>query len=201
MDSHGFSMLGPIAGLHIEREADFPAEPPIGRFVFTQKRVWFCTEVEAGIPAYIPMTSEITYKKHIMAALATEVVFKHDLNCPLPIVQCYDEQGRWIMPRSVTARDADTVVVSFAVATKAVIVVLTGNEVGAPSPRYAFEYAFTNEKDLVIQHMLGRHPDVAVWTYDDTGTMSLIRAPVTYTDNNTVAIALSKASSGVVYFQ
>ena len=47
-------MLGPIAGLHIEREADFPAEPPTGRFVFTQKRVWFALRWKLTFPLTFP---------------------------------------------------------------------------------------------------------------------------------------------------
>lgn len=139
---------------------EFPAVPKVGTFVYKQKRLYVCVEIESGVPLYVPMTQELDLVTFVQSSPAMEWSIPHDLNTSDVMVQVYGTDGEWFLPNSINTSSKTQVIVGFSQPTAGRAILLTGENVGQPKGNVAYEESFTNSDTWVVNHSLGFNPAI-----------------------------------------
>lgn len=181
-----------IQRMVIQAETNFPVTPVAGRIVFKDKRLWFCAEVAAGVPAWLPMTSQLDAFIFQQDTTATTWTITHNLNCTTPSIQIYDANYHMVIPDSVVAvtNNQHTVTFSSAVAGRAIVI--AGQETGAVVDPRKYTHTQTNAASTwVIKHGLGYNPIIRAFSGADEITPvstthdSNFQTTITFSGNQT----------------
>lgn len=154
----------------IDTESNFPDSPVPGRFVFKDKILYLCADIIDGVPAWIPLTNEISTYVHFQNSSSTTWEIYHKLSTVTPAVQVYDSHNTMVIPDAIDVVDNTRVRVSFGTPVAGRAVVLTGNDDGvdrSTSAGSSFTHTQTDLQDTwVISHNLGYYPIVRVFIGD-----------------------------------
>lgn len=175
-------------------DADFPEVPTPGRILFLHNVLYFCAEINGGLPVWVPMTQQISMKQFSINTPALEWTIEHALNIAAPLVQVYDTAGKWIIPDEIDCSSNNQVVVKFSTPTAGMAIVMRGQVDGGSPPSISYEAEFTNQSTVVINHGLGYNPIINV--YIDNNLVqpqsvvhnSTIQATITFSSPQTGSI-------------
>jgi len=174
-------------------EANFPAVAVPGRFVFKNKIMYICAEVVAGVPAWIPMTQQISTHIHYQTSNSATWTIDHNLNSATPVVQCYGPDQKLFIPNDVTVISNNQVVITTANATVGRAVVLQPSLEGNTKPNYSYEHLQTIVSSTwVIPHGLGYMPVVRIFI----GQVETIPQSIVHDSNFQVTVTFSTPQVG-----
>lgn len=169
-------------------EADFPAETVAGRLVFKNKILYICAEIASGIPAWVPLTPQISTYIHYQTSNDTTWTINHGLNTGTPVVQCYGSDQKMFIPNNVEVTTNNQVVVTVAAPTVGRVVVLQPTLEGIVKPNYTYEHVQgSSSTTWVIPHGLGYQPIIRIFVGnqeilpDSIVHDSMFQATVTFT--------------------
>lgn len=148
------------AGLGID--TGFPLTPKPGRFAFVDGVAYICGELDAGLPAWIPISNQRQMKNHTQAVAALEWTIQHDLNQNSVFVQVYGLDGNMVVPDSINTSETDKVTIRFSIPVAGRALVMRGEEDGTAPPVVAFEQGFVDLDVWVVNHQLGYNPIIRV---------------------------------------
>lgn len=151
-----------LRNFRLEHVENFPAEPEVGTFIFKDKRVMICVELEAGLPFWLPLTAQRDTYKYTQSVAATTWTIDHDLNTATTIVNIIGADGKHVIPDEITQTYNQTIV-TFLVAQAGRAILVSGQEDGYDPAPTAFEQSFTNVDTVVVNHMLGEEPIIRVF--------------------------------------
>jgi len=128
----------------------------------------------------------------------TSVVVTHNLNDSNPIVQVYDNNSEQITPDTIDITDANTVTVTFLVATTGTVVVHSIPNATRTYTGFSAMYSesFTGQTSVAVNHNLGQKY-VAVQVFDNTDQL-VEPTSVTLTDANNLTVTFGVATSGEI---
>jgi hypothetical protein len=145
-------------------ETEFPAETVAGRLVFKNKILYICAEIASGIPAWVPLTQQISTYIHYETSGSTTWTINHNLNTGTPVVQCYGSDQKMFIPNNIEITSNNQVVVTTSSPVYGRAVVLQPSLEGMAKPNYVYEHIqSTTSTSWVIQHGLGYNPIVRVF--------------------------------------
>lgn len=151
-----------LRNVRLDHVENFPPSPQVGSFIFKDKRVMICVELESGLPFWLPLTAQRDTFKFTQSVAATTWTIDHDLNTATTIVNIIGADGKHVNPDEITQTYNQTIV-TFLVAQAGRAILVSGQEDGYdPSPT-AFEQSFTNVDTVVVNHMLGEEPIIRVF--------------------------------------
>lgn len=172
----------------------FPAGPKVGEIAFVNKILYICVSVDGGLPAWVPLTREITMHMHSQNTTSDTWTINHNLNTTGVIVQIFNDLDEVILPDVITIPSETQVVVTFAGSTTGRAVLMTGSLEGNEKPVYAFEhYETTPSNTWVINHGLGREPIIRIFV----GNQEVQPASITFNTLNQVTVTFSTAYTGI----
>lgn len=173
----------------------WPVNPREGQIVFKDRTLYICSEIQNGLPIWVPLTKEITAYTHIQATAASTWSISHPLNTTHVHVMAYDLQNRVVIPDNIEITDDSTVTVYLANSAQGKAVVLTGYQEGTSMPTYAYEYYQTTPSTTwTVAHGLGRYPIVRAFI----GNQEVQPATITFDSINQLTITFSSAQVGQV---
>lgn len=179
-----------IQRMVIQAETNFPPTPMPGRVVFKDKRLWICADIEAGNPAWIPMTSQMDSHIHTQTEAADEWVIDHNLNCTTPAVQVYDANYQMVFPDEVAAVTNNQTKITFATPTVGRVIFIVGQETGViRDPQKYTHYQTDAANTWVVNHGLGYTPLIRAFNGSDeitpasTTHNSLFQTTLTFSGN------------------
>lgn len=179
-------------------ETNFPASPEPGRVVFKDKRLFICTEIAAGIPAWIPLTAEINTYEHIESSVSLQWTVTHNLDTVTPLVQVYNQSDNtMVFPDDIEVVDNNTVIITFGTGVVGRAIVMAGAGVGTDKPPRTYEYTQTTLSDTwTVTHNLGYTPVVRVFV----GGSEIIPSGIEHVDNFTSIITFTSQQVGYAKF-
>lgn len=139
---------------------DFPADPKLGEFVFKNKCLYMCVEIDSSLPFWLPITQEINTYRLDVTNPSAEWIIQHNFNTNFVLVQLYDDQGRQIIPDDLNAGQANRVIATFNMPMSGVAIVIDGTSIGLPKQSFAFQATFSTSTTWVVQHNLGYNPAI-----------------------------------------
>lgn len=178
----------------IEVDSNFPANPTPGRFLFKDKILYICTEIDNGLPVWVPLTQQLTMEIRKQATPALEWTFDHSLNINAVLVQVYDADGKWIIPDFIDVSVMNRVTVGFSMPTAGTVVIQRGETEGSVQPIVAYEQSFTNSATWVVPHMLGHNPIIRVMV----GTNEVQPLNISYDSTMQATVTFSTPQTGSV---
>lgn len=161
MEVHGaLDLLGnDLKQVTFSPELNFPTNPRPGRFLFKDKTLYFCLEIDQGLPVWVPLIKDLSMVKYIQDTPSMEWVISHGLNTNYVISQVFDTSGNTVIPDNVNSGTFNSVVISFATPTAGVAILQRGDLFGASPAIYAFSGDYTGST-WTVNHNLGYHPIV-----------------------------------------
>lgn len=174
----------------------FPASPKAGQFVFRDKTLYFCVEINSsGIPIWVPLTKQITAYEHIQNTNSTVWTVNHNLNTQNISVTVFDSSNRVVIPDEIEVVSDNQVVISVTKAATGKASVISGFGDGTTAPTYAYEFIqATPATTWTINHGLNRYPIVRVFI----GTYEVQPESISFPSQNTTVITFSTAQVGQV---
>lgn len=173
---------------------NFPAVPDVGTFIFKDRRVMICVEIDAGLPIWVPLTAQVNTHIHTQAVAATTWTIDHDLNSSNTIVQIIDATGKHITPDEVT-QTFDQTVVTFITAQSGRAILMLGQEEGYDRPDYSYTQSFdTPSTTWVVTHMLGHAPAIRVFI----GNAEVQPLSIVHDTVNQTTVTFSTPQTGLV---
>jgi len=144
----------------LEMEDNFPANPPVGRVVFRQKRVFIAADISGSDVAWVPITNTINTHVHKQPSASDNWVITHNLNTTTPLVHVYDESTQQMfIPDNVTIVDQDQIQITTSTPVAGRCVVMSGELTGNGSPAYSYTFDQTTPQTTwIIMHGLGYSP-------------------------------------------
>ncbi len=198
MDMHGnidMMGVGALKRVSIAIEQNLPSDPSPGRFVMLpDKVVYVCVEIEGDLPVWVPITRPRTMVRWTQNVAALEWTIPHDLAISRPLIQCFDADGKVIIPDSIIATDIDQVTIAFNTPMVGTVILMRGETEGSAQPLIAFEAGFSDSDEWVINHQLGYNPSITVII----GQNVVQPQSITYTDVNHATVTFSSPHSGSV---
>lgn len=172
---------------------DFPLNPKVGEFLFKDKRVFVCVEIENGLPFWVQLTQEINTFRLDVTNPSTEWVLNHNFNTNIVICQVYDTNGRQIMPDDINSSQLNRTVVTFNMPVAGVALAVVGDALGGPKQTIAFSASYSGTT-WVVQHGLGFNPAITCVVN------SYVVQPVSIVYNNEMqaTVTFSEPVSGTV---
>lgn len=157
-----------IQQMRIDPETGFPASPTPGRILFheEQRTLYICAEIAGGLPIWVPCAQVKDMYRHAQNSPAIEWVVEHNLNMAPVMIQVYDDTGEWVIPDKIISTDVNQTVVRFSTPTAGTAVALRGEQFGSRASDVAFSAEFTNSDEWIVNHGLGRNPDIKVYVGD-----------------------------------
>lgn len=168
----------------LELEDNFPANPPVGRVIFRQQRVFIAADISGGNVAWVPLTNVINTHVHQQPTSADTWIVNHNLNSATPMVHVYDEASQQMfIPDNITVIDSDTVHITMSIPTSGRCVVMSGELTGNGSPAYSYVHEQTTaQTQWVIMHGLGYSPLVRVFVgNEEVQPLSVVHDSITQT--------------------
>ena len=144
----------------IPTSTGFPAVPVVGQLVFMNKKLYICTEIQSGLPAWVPMTQEIDSFVYQQSSAATAWTINHNLNAATVFVQVYDNNGHMLIPDYIDVSVFNQVTVMFSAAQAGTAVIMLGSLSGSPKEVIAYTNSYTNLSVWVVNHNLGYYPEI-----------------------------------------
>jgi hypothetical protein len=145
-------------------ETDFPATPVAGRLVFKNKILYICAEIATGIPAWVPLTQQLSTYIHYEVSGTTTWTINHNLNTATPVVQCYGSDQKMFIPNNIEVTSNNQVLVTTSTPVYGRAVIMQAPLEGTTKPNYTYEHNQTSAATTwVIQHGLGYNPIVRVF--------------------------------------
>lgn len=148
----------------LEVEADFPANPSLGRILFKDRTVFICVDI-SGSPVWIPLTQEIDTYVHFQNDPAITWNVQHQLHAATINAQVFDTNQKMLLPDDVTIISADAVSITFSAPIAGRAIIMSGSQFGGnPHPSYNFVFTQTSPSATwVINHGLGYEPIIRVF--------------------------------------
>ena len=184
-----------IQQMRIDPESGFPANPVPGRILFheEQRTLYICAELIDGLPVWVPCAQVKDMYRHSQNDAALEWVVQHDLNMAPVMLQVYDDQGTWILPDAIIANNANSAIVRFNTPTAGTAIALRGEMFGSRASDVAVTADFTNSAEWVVNHALGRNPDIKVYV----GNRQVQPASIVHNSTMQATITFTEAQTGV----
>jgi hypothetical protein len=180
--------------LAFEVESGFPAEPVVGRVIFTNKRLYICVEIADNTPVWIPLTNEVNTYTYVQETPSDTWTIEHDLVTTTPLVQVYEPGPSMVIPDEINIIDNSTIEVKFGTAIAGTAVVMYGDINGGQKSEYAYTHYQTDlDDEWVIDHNLGYNPIVRVFI----GTEEVQPASINFPTLNQAVITFSMPRVGV----
>lgn len=198
MQMHNPEIVGLIDNFRIQEVTELPTDDAAGRLYLFRKRVWTSLSFSEGYNVWLPLSQELYYAKFSTSEPQQDWVFKHNLKTT-PVIQCFDTTGAQINPASVINVDQNTAIIHWGDAKLGHAVAVAGNPFGLPQADYAYTQDFTDATEVVVTHMLGRNPEVAVWVQSDTGGQVMIYPTINWINSNSFSFTLNSPRTGTVY--
>jgi hypothetical protein len=151
-----------LKNFRLEAVENFPADPKAGSFIFKDKRVMVCVELDAGLPIWFPLTAQRDTFKHTQSVAATTWIINHDLNVSTTVANIIGVDGKHVIPDEITQTYNQTIV-TFLEPQAGRAILVSGQEDGYDPAPTAFEQSFTNLSTWVVNHMLGEEPVIRVF--------------------------------------
>lgn len=174
---------------------DFPANPKLGEFVFKDKRLYMCVEIENGLPFWLPITQEINTYRLDVTNPSAEWIIQHNFNTNFVIVQLYDDQGRQIIPDDLNASQSNRAIATFNMPMSGVAIAIDGTTVGLAKQSYAFTYTYPSSTVWTVQHNLGYEPAITCISGDGYVIQPL---SIVHNSVNQATVTFSEPISGSV---
>lgn len=176
-------------------ETSFPETPVVGRLCFKDKILYICADIQEGVPAWLPLTREITNYIHYQNSMATDWMINHNLNTGTPVIQVYSADGRMVIPDSIEPLSNNTAIVRMISPITGRAVVLTGSDFGGSRNNRSVEHYQTElSATWTINHALGYYPIVRVFT----GNYEITPLSVQHPSPMQTVITFSEPRLGVV---
>lgn len=184
-----------IQSAALEQEDNFPANPPVGRVIFRNQRVFIAADISGGNVVWVPLTNVINTHVHAQATYSDNWMIHHNLNTTTPMVQVYEEDAQQMfIPDNITIIDNDRVQISLGTPKRGRCIVMSGELTGGGAPAYS--YVFEQSTPLtswVIVHGLGYSPLVRVFVgNEEVQPLSIVHDSITQT-----TITFSSPTMGV----
>lgn len=164
MQVHGnLNMNGnALQQVRIDPETGFPANPVPGRILFHEEHrtLYICAELIDGLPVWVPTAQVKDMFRHPQNEAALEWVVQHNLNMAPVMIQVFDVDGNWVLPNKIIANNSNSAIVQFNTPTAGTAIALRGEQFGSRASDIAFQADFTNSDTWVVNHGLGRNPDI-----------------------------------------
>lgn len=172
----------------------WPEEPKVGTFIFKDKRIYVCINIETDIPVWLPMSNELSTYVHDEPQAASVWHIEHDLATSSCIVQIMNGENFSIEPDSVEFL-YNHCVISFAEPQAGRAVLVHGATEGIARQPVAFQQVFEEAALWVVQHNLGYPPVVRAFS----GMMEIQPLMVVHSeDMKSTALTFSSPVSGRV---
>lgn len=178
----------------LETVTNFPASPKAGQFIFKEKRVLMCVELDNGIPVWVPMTNELNTHVHDQSLAGTTWTINHSLETASAFVQVLNTSNQHIIPDEVTQTYNQTVL-TFTTAQAGKAILMLGNTEGHPRSNIAFEQDFDSASTTwVVTHGLGYNPIIRVFI----GNSEVQPQSIAHDTVNQATITFSNPQTGKV---
>lgn len=175
-------------------ETDFPVDTVAGRLVFKNKILYICAEIVTGIPAWIPLTQQISTFIYYQTSNDTTWTINHNLNTGTPVVQCYGSDQKMFIPNNIEVTTNNQVVVTVAAPTTGRVVVLQPSLEGMVKPNYTYEHVQgSSSTTWVIPHGLGYYPVIRVFV----GNVEVLPDNITHNSNFQSTVTFTQPYTGV----
>lgn len=178
----------------IQLENNFPEFPKAGQLTFKEKILYICAEIQEGVPAWIPLTNELSTYIHYQNFQSDVWTINHSLNVGTPSVQVFENDNRMVIPESIEIKSNQQVEVRFGRPVTGRAVILAGSEVGVVFEQNVFEHFQTDlETTWSISHGLGFAPLTRVFI----GNTEVLPQSITHPDLFTTVITFSEPQIGI----
>ncbi len=174
---------------------DFPANPKLGEFVFKDKRLYMCVEIENGLPFWLPITQEINTYRLDVTNPSAEWIIQHNFNTNFVIIQLYDDQGRQIIPDDLNASQSNRAIATFNMPIAGIAIAIDGTTVGLAKQSYAFTYTYPSSTVWTVQHNLGYEPAITCISGDG---FVIQPSSIVHNSPNQATVTFSEPISGSV---
>ena len=190
----GLDLLGNfLENVTLPMVSEWPLEPKVGTFIFKDKRVMICLEL-ADAPIWIPMTQELNTYIFDQQEPSVEWTVTHNMNSTSVMVQCFDENGRVVIPKEFEATDNNTITIQFDDPMIGRAICLLGAFDGTPKPNVGYTLEFENKSTVNVNHMLGYEPSIRIIV----DGYEIQPVSVQHIDTNTAVVTFSNPTSGKV---
>ena len=146
-----------LKNLAFEPVDTWPLEPKPGTFIFKSKRIYICLEIQDGVPAWLPVSTDLHTHVHDQFVAQTEWVIEHNLQTAGCVVQVLSGDNRAIEFDEVDF-EFNRATIRFAEPQAGRAILVMGATEGIPRPVVAFEQSFTDSATWVVNHKLGYAP-------------------------------------------
>jgi len=183
-----------LKNITLETVVNFPATAKPGSFIFKDKRVMICVEIDNGVPFWVPLTNEVDTFIYTQAVAATTWTINHNLNSSNTIVQIIDGSGNHIVPDTIV-QTFDTTTVTFINAQAGRAILMLGSIEGSDRPNFAYEQTFSVASTTwVVPHTLGYYPAIRVFI----GNAEVQPLSIVHDSLNQATITFSTPQTGMI---
>lgn len=144
-------------------EEDWPNSPTPGRFLFRNKRLFFCVELDNGLPVWMPLSQEISLYVHTQTEPSTAWSINHGFGISTVIIQILDATNKSISPDYIDLSSQDLAQVMFSAPQTGKAVVMAGALSGTAKVGVAYSQDFEESDTWVVAHGLGYYPEISVY--------------------------------------
>lgn len=183
-----------LKNFKLEQLSNFPSDAVPGTFIFKDKRVMVCVELDGSIPVWVPLTQEIATYIHDQPTNASTWVINHSFNAAIAMVQVFDEFNKMVIPNEIDCSVENQVTIYFSSASRGKAVIMLGATDGVAKPDIAYEEDFSDESVWVVNHGLGYNPEIRVYINgQEVQPVSIVHNSTTQT-----TVTFSSSQSGTV---
>lgn len=183
-----------LKNFKLEQLSNFPSDATPGTFIFKDKRVMVCVELDNSVPIWVPLTQEIATYIHDQPTNASTWVISHDFNAAIVMVQVFDEFNKMVIPNEIDCSVENQVTIYFSSASRGKAVIMLGATDGTAKPDIAYEEDFSSSTTWVVSHGLGYNPEIRVFiSGQEVQPLSIVHDSTTQT-----TVTFSSSQSGTV---
>lgn len=175
-------------------EQDWPAVPKPGRFLFRNKRLYFCVDIEEGIPIWMPISQEISLYVHTQTSPSTAWTINHGFGLSTVIVQILDANNQSITPDYIDLSDHNIAQAMFSTGQTGKAIVMAGALAGTAKTGVAYSQDYVDSTTWIVPHGLGYYPEVSVYI----NNRMVQPASITHDSAVQATVRFSSAQSGTV---
>lgn len=183
-----------LKNVALEPVDTWPLEPKPGTFIFKAKRIYLCLEVQDGVPAWLPMSTELQTHVHDQFVAASTWEIDHRLQTAGCIVQVLSGDNKAIEFDEVDFQ-FNRATIQFAEPQAGRAILVMGSPEGIPRPVVAYEQAYTDSQTWFVNHQLGYMPIIRCFS----GNMEVQPTSIVHNENNLSAlVSFNSPMSGKV---
>lgn len=146
-----------LKNVTLEPVESWPSEPKPGTFIFMNRRIFICLEIANGVPAWLPMSTELQTHVHDQFVASATWEIDHALQTAGCIVQVVSGDNKAIEFDEVDFK-FNHATISFAQPQAGRAILIMGATEGLPRAQVAYEQNFQDQQVWVINHQLGYTP-------------------------------------------